>query len=55
MGLLTYIRDRLLSMILIFIGVVTLFAGLLSGSIVAIIIGIVIILAGSYFAKTQHH
>jgi membrane-bound ClpP family serine protease len=55
MGLVTSVRDRFLSLILIFIGVVGLAGGILSGSMWAIIIAIIIILAGLYFQKTQHH
>ena len=55
MGLLTYIGHRMLSFGLIFIGIIFLLGALISGSFIAVIIAIAIILAGSYFAKTQHH
>jgi len=54
MGLISYIGHRLLAFVLVILGVVIGFYGLISGSFFWIIIAVVMIIAAAYFFKTQH-
>ncbi len=55
MGLATYVGHRFLGIVLLILGAVGVMAGLMSGSMFFTIISVVVIIAASYFMKTQHH
>ena len=59
MGLMSFMKHRLLSLFLSGLGLLAIFLGFLSGNIAVligcIILAIVLIYAGAYYGKTQHH
>jgi hypothetical protein len=55
MGLISYIRDRLLGFGLVLLGILFVIVGLLAGSMFVSFIGSVVIIAGAYFLKPEQH